>query len=79
MEYKNIKDFDNYILYENGDVYNIKRNKQMKSRVNNGHIQIGLNNNNNKKKDFTLARLIYECFYNEKVTNSEIIKFKDEK
>lgn len=77
MEYKNIEGFDNYIVYENGDVYNIKRNKQMKSRVNNGQIKIKLSDDDGEK-EFILARLIYENFYNERLLHTDIIKFKDD-
>jgi hypothetical protein len=77
MEYKIIKDFENYILYENGDVLN--NNTKQKLTINNSNNQYTIKLcKNSKSKTFTLIRLIYEIYYNDKLTNKDIIKFKNQ-
>jgi hypothetical protein len=77
MEYKIIKDFENYNLYENGDIFNNKTNQKITINNSNNKYTIKLCKNS-KSNTFTLGRLIYETFYNEKLTNKDIIKFKSE-
>ena len=77
MEYKIIKDFENYNLYENGDIFNNKTNQKLIINNFNNKSRIKLYKNS-KSITFTLGRLIYETFYNEKLTNKDIIKFKNE-
>lgn len=77
MEYKIIKDFENYNLYENGDVFNSKTNQKLIINNSNNKFTIKLCKNS-KSNTITLCRLIYETFYNEKLTNRDIIKFKNE-
>lgn len=77
MEYKSIKEFENYIIYENGDVYNKKTKQKITINFTNNQYLIKLYNDG-KSKSITLIRLIYETFFNVKLTNSDIIRFKDE-
>jgi hypothetical protein len=77
MEYKTIKNYENYNLYENGDVFNNKTNQKLTINNSNNQSTIKLCKNS-KSNTFTLGRLIYETFYNEKLTNKDIIKFKNE-
>ena len=71
MEFKIIKDFENYKLYENGEIYNNKLNNKIKT---NKRVKLS---NDFTKKTFVLSRIIYETFCNDKLKNTEIIKFKD--
>ena len=77
MEHKIIKGFENYILYENGDIYNNKTNKKVNKKLE-GTNKYKITLYNNKNYCFTLIRLIYETFFDVKLTNSDIIRFKDE-
>ena len=59
MEYKIIKDFENYNLYENGDVFNSKTNQKLIINNSNNKFTIKLCKNS-KSNTITLCRLIYE-------------------
>ena len=77
MNYTTIKDCDNYIVYENGDVMNINTKKNIKVTNNNNRYYIRLIMNNKKSKSFTLSRLVYESFYNEILSDNDIIRYND--
>lgn len=73
-----MKGYENYKVYENGDVYNITTSKKKALNIANGNDLIGLYKNS-KEKMIKLSRLVYESFYNEELSKYEIIVFKDEK
>lgn len=79
MEYKFVKYYENYKIYENGDIININSKTKRKIAVscNNDQYRINLCKNG-KHKGFTLVRLIYETYYNDVLTDNYIIRFKDE-
>ena len=76
MDYRHIRGYENYILYENGDVYNTNTNKKLKVNFSNNQYHISFCKNS-KQKSFTYVRVIYEMFYNDTLTNNEIIQFID--
>jgi len=76
MEHKNIKDFEDYIVYENGEIYNIKTNKKARIETN-GERRIAVLKKDNIEKCITLSRLIYEAFYDVKLLRSDHINFID--
>lgn len=71
-----ISDYDNYLLYENGDIYNKKTEQNLKLASVNNTMRVTLCSGG-KRKSIALQRLIYENFYGCKLTNNEIIRFKD--
>ena len=73
MEYKQINNFDNYIICENGDVYNIKTKKKITYCKIKHQVKLY---KNKKTKNFTLSRLIYETYY-EPLTVNDVVSFKD--
>lgn len=82
MDYENLRfvkidNFDNYKLYENGDVINIKLNKKLSTFLsrNQYFLKISIDK---KKYTFNFLRFMYEKFYNEKLTSSDIIRLKNE-
>ena len=78
MEYKKVKNFENYIIFENGSVLNTKTGKDIKEFLNKHNNQYYIRlTNNGKNSTFTLSRLVYETYYDEKLTTREIISFKD--
>ena len=84
MNYENlrsikIKNYDNYLLYENGDIINTKTNRKMEisldSSKNTHRVRL---NKETKTTTFNALRLIYEKFNNVELTTNEIIKLKNE-
>lgn len=72
MNHKNIIGYENYIIHENGDIYNTKTNKKISTNKNcSGFLTVTLN-----KKIITLSRIVYENFIGKLETN-EIIIYKD--
>lgn len=56
MKYKKI--FDNYIIYENGEIYSLKSNKKLKGILhNNGYLYVRIN-----KKQYSIHRLVAKTF-----------------
>ena len=51
MDYRSIKDCDNYIVYENGDVKNIITNKILKMSNTNGRFYVKIRTNIIKKQN----------------------------
>lgn len=76
MNYKTIKNYDDYIVYENGDIYNINRNNKMKYFITNNICYIKLSKNE-KRKTFVYSRLVYNHFNDIELKSNETIKFKD--
>lgn len=72
--YKKIEDFENYIISEDGEVYNIKS----KNKISHGkNYKITLFNK--VTKTLNLLNILYESFYNTYVDEDEIVKLtKDE-
>ena len=72
MKFKNIKNYENYKLYENGSIFNAKTNKYLTLPTSQHQSRIKLTKNG-KLKGFTLERLIYENVHDTKLNNNEII------
>lgn len=77
LEYRKIKDHENYIIYENGDVCELDTKKKLK-KIKKGkeYIYVELEKNDVKIK-YSLKKLLYENFYNHEIKVNEVIKFKD--
>ena len=73
LEHKSIKDFEHYVIYENGDVFNRKTGNKIQA---DSIGKIGLKNGTTRKT-YVLSRIIYETYYNVELNNKEFIKFKD--
>lgn len=77
MNHKKIKDFENYIIYDNSDIKNIKTDKKLKPEVDkNYNYKIGLRKKS-KQYYFSLSKLVYETFSEDILKKDETIKFKD--
>jgi len=62
MKNSKVAGYDKYVIYEDGSVYNTKRNKQIKPQLmKNGYVQIKLSKNN-RRKLYYLHRLLAESF-----------------
>jgi len=69
MDLVEIKDFPNYSFDKNtNQVYSHNHNKYLKPFLNKGYYVIGLRNN--KRKNVSLHRLIYQLYYPEIDTNN---------
>lgn len=71
LKYKRVKNYKHYIVYEDGTIKNIKTDyifpRRISIKLHNGKVV----------KNIGLKRLIYETWYNKKLTRKDIIKFKD--
>lgn len=66
MSYKQLINFDNYYIYDDGKVYSIKSKIFLKPTYNNEkYLRITLIDNNKKRKTFMVHRLVYEVFNEE--------------
>ena len=66
-----------FIVYENGDIYNFKTNRKLKPYDNGvGYLRVGLYCGNNKHKSYYVHRLLAMCFL-PKIDNKEFINHKD--
>src|SRR5437868_11769507 len=74
MEYKIIKDFPLYWVYENGDIINHKTNKKVRMRQD---YVVNLSCNS-KVTTFSAKKVIYEAFYNDKMLKDDRIMLKNE-
>ena len=76
MKSKPIKGFENeYIIYENGDVFSIKRNifrKPYNSHAGRGYLVIDLYHGNNRDKKVSIHRLIAEHFIPNPLNKKEV-------
>ena len=71
MNYKIIKGFPNYNIYENGIVYNNKRKKNV-SIAKDYRFKL---NNKGVSKMFRITHVLYELYYNEIITEQDDVKF----
>lgn len=62
VDFKKLKDFDYYYIYEDGRVFSIKRNVFLQLQDYYGYKRIALLNNDKKRKAFFVHRLVYETF-----------------
>lgn len=78
MKYKSksVKNYEQYIIYENGMIENTKTKKILKYRQVDKKSTVMLYNHN-RRQTFMITRLIYETWYDVELTPDDIIKFKD--
>lgn len=76
MNYKNIKDYEHYEIYEDGKIYNTKTKNYITWQEKIDGVVVALNKNN-IQKGFKLSRLIYNHFANDEVMDDEAIIFVD--
>ena len=62
MEYRKIKDYENYEVSENGDVRNIKTGRIMKLYLSQGYYRVSLIKSKNVKKSEAAHRLVAIAF-----------------
>ena len=62
MEYRKIKDYENYEVSENGDVRNIKTGRIMKLYLSQGYYRVSLIKSKNVKKSEAVHRLVAIAF-----------------
>tara|TARA_R100001509_G_scaffold162981_2_gene136081 strand:+ start:3207 stop:3692 length:486 start_codon:yes stop_codon:yes gene_type:complete len=63
-----LEKYPNYEIYENGEIYNIKKKKYMSQRIHkSGHLRVDLVDVNKKIITRTIHSLVFEAFYNELV------------
>ena len=75
--YKTIKDYDNYIIYDDGTVWNTKFDRELKGSVNDlGYKRVGLSKNG-QTQFFFVHRLVAEAFV-PNPNNYSIVNHKDE-
>jgi len=72
MEFKKIKNYEDYKINENGNIFSTKTNKIIKIQYIDGRHSVRIGGNN-----LTLSRLIYENYYDDKLTDNEVIRFID--
>lgn len=73
---KKIKDYDNYYIYDNGDVLNINTNKILKGSIGEHGYKYYRLSRNNQKKMFYAHRLVAEAFL-ENPKNLLVVNHKD--
>ena len=60
-----LEDFPNYKIYENGEIYNIKKKRYLSQRMHkSGHLRVDLINKDKKVITRTVHSLVYQAFYN---------------
>ena len=62
MEYRKIKDYENYEVSENGDVRNVKTGRIMKLYLQQGYYRVSLIKSKNVKKSEAVHRLVAIAF-----------------
>lgn len=78
MKKKILEEYPNYIIYENGEIYNIKTKKNMSQRIHkSGHLRVDLMNKNKKAITRTIHSLVFQAFYDEIVSNPYAIDHID--
>ena len=66
MSYKQLINFDNYYIYDDGRIYSIKVKRFLKPTYTiDRYLKIELRDNNKKRKYFRVHRLVYEAFNGE--------------
>lgn len=73
---KKIKNYDNYYIYDNGDVFNVNSNKMLNGSIGENGYKYYRLSKNNKKKIFYAHRLVAEYFVNN-INNLPIVNHKD--
>lgn len=69
-----IENYSNYLIYNNGDVYNIKRKKFMKTRINrDGYVRVDLTNDEKKSKTFPIHQLVAIAYLGHKLGDNNIV------
>ena len=76
MAYKNIKGYEHYKLYEDGKVYNTKTGRYMNKIEYSSGIAVGLSKDG-KQTSFRLTRLMYENYYDDELTDKDVVQFID--
>ena len=62
------RDYDNYEIYEDGRIFSYFTKKFLKPKINsNGYKQVGLIDNEGKRKMYLLHRIIFEVFSSEPI------------
>ena len=64
MKIKEIKNYPNYAITDNGEVYNLRNGKIMRLKDNQGYLTVKLCKNG-KPKEFRVHRLVYQAFIGE--------------
>jgi len=78
MKYKILENFSNYKIYENGNIYNIEKNKIIEPYFNKQSRQytVHMKNDENISTKKKVSRLIYYLF-NGILNDDEQVTFKD--
>ena len=76
MKKEKIKNYDNYYIYENGDVKNINTNKKLKGSISENGYRYYRLSKNNEKKMFYAHRLVAEAFI-ENLNDLPVVNHKD--
>lgn len=76
MAYKNIKGYEHYKLYEDGQVYNTKTGRYMNKIEYSDGIAVGLSKDG-KQTSFRLARLMYSNYCDDELTDKDVVQFID--
>ena len=76
MKIKEIKNYPNYAITDNGEVYNLRNGKIMRQKDNQGYLTVKLCKNG-KPKEFRVHRLVYQAFIGE-LDNLLVIDHIDE-
>ena len=72
ITFKQIDGYDNYFISDNGDVLNNKSGRILKSSISNiGYRQINLNKNNRKKR-YSVHRLVAKAFLKDDAERLEV-------
>lgn len=70
--------YENYELYDSGDLINLNTHKQLKGKIKDNGYRIYTLSKNNQKKDFYVHRLVAEYFViNDDPENKIVINHKD--
>jgi len=77
MKFKVIPSCDNFIIYEDGEIFNTATKNKMNRYMNGKVVSISLKDNNNKPKTVSCRKLIYETWHDVKLTDKDKIKFRD--
>lgn len=73
---KRINNYENYEIYDNGDVFNLKTNKMLKGSIGENGYKYYRLSKNNVKKMFYAHRLVAEHFL-ENIDNKPLVNHKD--
>ena len=73
---KKLKDYDNYYIYDNGDILNMNSNKILGGSIGENGYKYYRLSKNNKKKMFYAHRLVAEYFI-DNINNLPVVNHKD--